>query len=195
MERDLKGEKASRDDHFIFHGLCLCCPHRVHHSPNLSFAAENQLLPQMLGEQRQRSHLVQPLPAPPEVLQRVQGQAAALVLAAQVQHHAAPLLEGVDLVEGDEGLGAPGARQHLPSVLVHHVEVGVVLGLPADPIIDGFPTELGGDDLQQVQLEGLLDENDVVFSHPKAVVVGWLCPVPGRDGAQNFGSLQGVPVA
>lgn len=50
-------------------------------------------------------------------------------------------------------------------MLVHHVEVGVVLGLPVYPIINGFPTELGGDDLQQVQLEGLLDENDVVFSH------------------------------
>lgn len=54
---------------------------------------------------------------------------------------------------------------HLPSVLVHHVEVGVVLRLPAYPIRNGFATELGGDDLQQVQLEGLLDENDVVFSH------------------------------
>lgn len=45
------------------------------------------------------------------------------------------------------------------------MEIGVVLGLPVYPIINGFPTELGGDDLQQVQLEGLLDENDVVFSH------------------------------
>lgn len=50
-------------------------------------------------------------------------------------------------------------------MLVHHVEIGAVLRLPAYPIINGFPTELGGDDLQQVQLEGLLDENDVVLSH------------------------------
>lgn len=29
----------------------------------------------------------------------------------------------------------------------------------------------------------------------KAVVVGWLCPVHGRDGAEHFGSFQRVPVA
>lgn len=29
----------------------------------------------------------------------------------------------------------------------------------------------------------------------KAVVVGWLCPVHGRDGAQHFGSLQHVPMS
>lgn len=29
----------------------------------------------------------------------------------------------------------------------------------------------------------------------KAVVVGWLCPVHGRDGAQHFGSFQRVPLA
>lgn len=85
----------------------------VLHPTNPSFAAEKQLLQQVLGKQRQGSHLVQPFPTPPHVLQRVQGQAGALVLAAQVQHHAAPLLKGVDLVEGHEGLGAPLPLKHL----------------------------------------------------------------------------------
>lgn len=45
------------------------------------------------------------------------------------------------------------------------MEVRVVLRLPAYPIKNGFAPELGGDDLQQVHPEGLLDEDDVVLSH------------------------------
>lgn len=54
---------------------------------------------------------------------------------------------------------------YLPSVLIHHMEASIILRLPAYPFRNGSPMQLGSDNLQQIQLDGLLNENDVVFTH------------------------------
>ena len=92
------------------------------------------------------------------------------------------------------------------------------LGVPVDAAAQRLPSDPAGDYLQQVHLDGLLDEHHVVLRHgwerenvaverysrghrgrrdgltaalTEAVVVGGMRPVCWHDGAEDLGSLQG----
>lgn len=60
------------------------------------------------------------------------------------------------------------------------MEASIVLRLPAYPFRNGFPTEFGSDNLQQIQLDGLLNENDVVFTHSWKEKEGDIIQVLGK---------------
>ena len=59
----------------------------------------------------------------------------------------------------------PAASTHLACLLVHQMEHGVLLGVPVDAFAQPLPSQLTGHDLQQVHLDGLLDENHVILGH------------------------------
>lgn len=78
---------------------------------------------------------------------------------------------------------------YLPSVLIHHMEASIILRLPAYPFRNGSPMQLGSDNLQQIQLDGLLNENDVVFTHSWKEEAGDIILALGNAGAEGRTAL------
>lgn len=56
-------------------------------------------------------------------------------------------------------------KPHQSCLFVNQVEDGVEFRNPLEAIRDTFPPQLAGHDLEQVHLDGLLNEHDVVLCH------------------------------
>lgn len=59
----------------------------------------------------------------------------------------------------------PSRVAYLSALLVNHVEDSVAFGVPEKAVADALPSQLAGDDLEQVHLDGLLHKHHVILRH------------------------------
>ena len=56
-----------------------------------------------------------------------------------------------------------------PVFLVHQVDPVLLLWIPLQAILEGFPLHLAGQQFDAVGHQGLLDHNQIVVGHPEAI--------------------------